>query len=66
MARNRVFACAPQENRTLSAGYRARRGYRRAADVIPVRETTFEIKSRIAGTLSQAAKAEGIVVYERP
>ncbi len=56
---------APPEQRTLRAGDRARRAYRRAVDVIPIRQTTFEVKSRIAGTLSQAAKAEGIVVYER-
>lgn len=56
---------APPEQRTLRAGDRARRSFRRAADVIPVRESTFEVKSRIAGTLSHAARTEGIVVYER-
>jgi predicted nucleotidyltransferase len=56
---------APPEQRTLRAGDRARRSFRRAADVIPVRESTFQVKSRIAGTLSHAARTEGIVVYER-
>ena len=56
---------APPEMCTLRAGDRARRTFRRAADVIPVRESTFAVKSRIAGTLSHAAKSEGVVVYER-
>lgn len=55
----------PPEKLTLAAGFEARYPYCGAADVIPVRESTFEIKSRIAGTLSRAAKSEGIVVYER-
>ena len=56
---------APLEKRTLKAGWQARRDYQGAADVIPVRESIYEVNSRIAGTLSRAAKTEGIVVYER-
>jgi predicted nucleotidyltransferase len=56
---------APREKLTLAAGYESRRSFRCAADVIPVRQSTFEAKSRIVGTLSHAAEAEGIVVYER-
>lgn len=56
----------PLEKLTLAAGFEARRSYRHAADVIPLRESAFEVNSRIAGTLSRAAKTEGVVVYERP
>jgi len=56
---------APPEKLTLAAGFEARRGYARAADVIPVTESTFEVNSHIAGTLSRAARLEGVVVYER-
>lgn len=57
---------APAEKLTLKAGYEARRPYRRAADVIPVREQTFRENARIAGTLSREAAEAGIVVFERP
>lgn len=57
---------APPEMQTLRAGFEARRAYSGAADVIPVSESAFDVNSRIAGTLSRAAKTEGIVVYERP
>ena len=57
---------APPELQTLSAGWQARREYSGDADVIPVSESTFERRSRLPGTLSRAAKTEGIVVYERP
>ena len=57
---------APAEKVTVRAGREARRSYRQPADVIPVREHTFQTRSRIPGTLSQAAALEGIVVYERP
>jgi uncharacterized protein len=56
---------APSSLRTLKAGWQARRDYHGAADVVPVCESVFEVNSRIAGTLSRAAKREGIVVYER-
>jgi predicted nucleotidyltransferase len=55
----------PPEKLTLSAGFEARRSFHRAADVIPCRESVFERRSRIAGTIAHAAAAEGIVVYER-
>lgn len=56
--------CPPQKL-TLAAGDESRRGYGRAADVIPVRESVFERRRRIVGTLSEAASTEGTVVYER-
>lgn len=55
----------PAEKVTVRAGRESRRPYRQPADVIPVREHTFRTRSQIAGTLSQAASQEGIVVYER-
>lgn len=55
----------PQEKLRLEAGYTARRGYRRPADVVPCRESTFRRRARITGTLCHTAATEGIVVYER-
>ena len=54
------------EKATLAAGYAARRSYRRAADVIPIRRSVFERKRRIVGSLAATADAEGVIVYERP
>jgi len=56
---------AAPEKVTLRAGYESRRAYRRAADVIPVRESVFQRKRDIVGTLSFDASREGVVVYER-
>ena len=55
----------PAEKLTLAAGYRSRRFYHRAADVIPCRDSVFRRKSRVPGTLAHAAAREGRVVYER-
>lgn len=55
----------PAEKVTLRAGYESRRSYRQAADVIPVRESVFQKKRKIVGTLSFDASREGVVVYER-
>jgi predicted nucleotidyltransferase len=55
----------PVEKVTLKARYEFRKSYHAPADVIPVRETTFQQNSRIAGTLSRAAVLEGVVVYDR-
>ncbi|HKS87802.1 MAG TPA: nucleotidyltransferase domain-containing protein [Stellaceae bacterium] len=56
----------PAEKLTLRAGYEARRSYHGgAADVIPCRDATFQIKRGIAGTLPYEAARDGIVVYER-
>lgn len=55
----------PAEKVTLRAGYESRRSYRQAVDVIPVRESVFQKKRRIVGTLSFDASREGVVVYER-
>ncbi len=56
----------PPSKVTLAAGFEARRGYRKPADVVPIRESTFRRRARIPGTLCYAAAREGVVVYERP
>lgn len=56
----------PAQKVNLRAGVESRRSYHEPADVIPVREATFQRKARIPGTLSRAASLEGIIVYERP
>jgi hypothetical protein len=55
---------APPAMRTLKAGYESRRGYHRAADVIPVRETVYRDRAKIAGTLAFEASRDGVTVYE--
>ena len=55
----------PMEKVTLRAGYESRRSYRRAADVIPVRESVFQKKAGIVGTMAFEAAHDGVVVYER-
>jgi predicted nucleotidyltransferase len=56
---------APPEKLRLEAGYEARRGYRRPADVVPCRESTFRRRAQRPGALCHAAATEGVVVYER-
>lgn len=56
---------APPAMRTLKAGYESRRGYHRAADVIPVREAVYRKRAAIAGTLAYEAARDGVMVYER-
>ncbi|MBF0375005.1 MAG: nucleotidyltransferase domain-containing protein [Alphaproteobacteria bacterium] len=55
----------PPEKLTLKAGFESRRGYTSATDVFPCRESVFQRKRGITGTLSYAASHEGVVVYER-
>jgi predicted nucleotidyltransferase len=56
----------PPAKVTLAAGFEARRAYRRSADVVPIRESTFRRRAAIPGTLCYAAAKEGVTVYERP
>src|SRR5882724_5557260 len=53
------------EKVTLRAGYEARRSYRGAADVFPMRVSTFERKRGVINSLASEADIDGIVVYER-
>ena len=55
----------PSEKVTLRAGFEATRAYRRAADVVPVRASTFAYKRDVVNSLSWLADQEGVVVYER-
>jgi len=56
----------PPEKLTTQAGYQVRRGYRRPADVFPIRAATFERNRNIVGTLAAEADIDGIVVYGSP
>jgi len=56
---------APPEHLTLQAGHESRRGYNEPTDVIPVRQSVYERKARIVGTLAYEASLDGISVYER-
>ena len=56
----------PAEKLTLKAGFEAGRSYCEAADVFPVRASTFERNRTIVGTLAAEADFDGIVVYGPP
>lgn len=56
---------APAEKLTRTAGYESRRSYHHAADVIPCRQSVFDRKRRIVGSLAYAANSDGVIVYER-
>lgn len=60
----------PPEKATLAAGYAARRSYRRAADVIPIRRSVFERPRRGALAMPPAMKTtryfEEQVLRKRP
>lgn len=55
----------PSERLTPAAGFAARRGFKRAADVIPCRLSAFRERSPIPGTVAYEAAHEGIVVFDR-
>src|SRR5712691_9106475 len=57
---------APPEKLSLKARDEARRNYRRAADVFPIRAADFELDRNITGTLAAEADIDGIVVYGSP
>jgi predicted nucleotidyltransferase len=57
---------APPELRTLEAGWESRKGYHGSVDIIPCRESVFQKKRNIVGTLSFDASREGVIIYERP
>jgi hypothetical protein len=56
---------APAEKQTLAAGWASRGAYRGPVDIIPCREEIFRRKACIGGTIADAARTEGLVVYER-
>ena len=56
---------APVELRRLSAGLEARRGWRGAADIVPMTRAGFERRRRVVGTLADIAAHDGRSVYVR-
>lgn len=56
---------APADRLTLRSGWESRRGYNHPVDVIPVRESVYRRRAKIAGTLAYEAEIDGISVYER-
>ena len=55
----------PPEQRTVCAAFEAITGTRIAADVVPVRISTFEDRREVVSSLPWFAANEGLVVYER-
>ncbi len=56
---------APDHHLTLRAGWQSRQGYDSPADIIPVRDSIYRKRAKIAGTLAYEAEIDGIAVYER-
>ena len=57
---------APPEKLTLKAGHEARRGCRRAVDIIPGRASVLASRARAVGSFAQIVLRDGVTVYERP
>jgi predicted nucleotidyltransferase len=55
----------PPEQCTVRAAFEAIAGTRIAADVVPVRASTFEDRCQVVNFLPWSAATEGVVVYER-
>ena len=55
----------PPQRLTLKAGFDSAEPYKGGADVIPCRESTYQRRAEIVGTLCHIARVEGRVVYER-
>ena len=56
---------APSRLLSWRAGYEARKAYHRATDIVPCRESVFQERARVVGSLAYIAETEGVVVYER-
>lgn len=55
----------PPERLSWQAKYEARKSWHRAVDIVTCRESVFERKRGMVGSLSHVADREGVVVYER-
>lgn len=55
----------PPERLSWKGKYEARRTYHRAVDIVACRESVFEKRRGVIGSLSHTADREGVVVYER-
>ncbi|WP_109155390.1 nucleotidyltransferase domain-containing protein, partial [Azospirillum sp. TSO5] len=53
----------PPERLSWQSKYEARRTYHRAVDIVACRASVFERKRGVAGSLSNIADREGVVVY---
>ncbi len=45
--------------------HEARRRYRKAVDIVPYRQATYDDQAGVAGTLPHMAEASGVVVFDR-
>ena len=56
---------APPEHFTAQAAHEARRGFKRAVDIVTSRLSTFERRAATVGTAAHHVAEEGRIVYER-
>jgi predicted nucleotidyltransferase len=56
---------APLEKLSWHARYEARRSFHRAVDILACRQSVFERKRSVVGSLPHTADREGVVIYER-
>ena len=45
--------------------HEARRRYRKAVDIVPYRQSTYDDEVGVVGTLPHAAETDGVVVFNR-
>lgn len=56
---------APPEKLSWQARHEARKTYHRAVDILACRQSVFDRKRGVVGSLPHTADQEGVVVYER-
>lgn len=55
----------PTEKLHWRSLHEARRRYRKAVDIVPYRQSTYDDQAGVVGTLPHMAEAEGVVVFDR-
>jgi predicted nucleotidyltransferase len=55
----------PPEKLHWRALYEARKRYRKAVDIVPYRQSTYDDQLGVVGTLPHIAEADGVVVFDR-
>lgn len=55
----------PSEKLHWRALHEARKHYRKAVDIVPYRQSTYDDQAGVIGTLPHMVEADGIVVFDR-
>ena len=55
----------PSQKLHWRALHEARRRYRKAVDIVPYRQSTYDDQAVVVGTLPHMAEADGVIVFDR-